>query len=170
MCCSSGNEGGCETNSIGYRIVCQGCLIAGKQTEYEGESTRNAFSRGLEHCEALRNEREDSPLWKHCQLAHNGEKQVFSMEVTGSFQSCLERKINEAVRITSNKADFIMNSKTEFHQAPMVRVVTTNDLQVEQGEDHGWIAVGDRGAGCRAVGRGQWRNELKPIHFHFSLF
>ena len=24
MCCSSGNEGDCEKNSIGYRIVCQG--------------------------------------------------------------------------------------------------------------------------------------------------
>ena len=77
------------------------------------------------------------------------------MEVTGSFQSCLERQINEAVRITSNKADFIMNSKTQFHQAPIVRVVTTNGLQVEQGEDQGWIAVGDRGAGRRAAGRGQ---------------
>ena len=84
----------------------------------------------------FRNEREDSPLWKHCQLAHNGEKQDFSMEVIGSFQSCLERQINEAVRITSSQADFIMNSKSEFHQAPIVRVVATNGLQSEQGE--GW--------------------------------
>ena len=122
---------------------------------YEGESARNAFSRGLEHCESLRNEREDSPLWKHCQLAHNGEKQDFSMEVVGSFQSCLKRQINEAVRITSSQADFIMNSKTEFHQTPIVRVVATNGLQAEQGEDQGWIAVGDRGAGRRAAGRGQ---------------
>ena len=63
----------------------------------------------------MRNEREESPLWKHCQLAHNGEKQEFSMEVVGSFHSCLERQINEAVRITSSQADFIMNSKSEFH-------------------------------------------------------
>ena len=153
MCCSSGNEGDCEKNSIGYRIVCQGCLLVGKRTEYEGESARNAFSRGLEHSEGLRNEREDSPLWKHCQLAHNGEKQDFSMEVIGSFQSCLERQINEAVRITSSQADFIMNSKSEFHQAPIVRVVATNGLQSEQGEDHGWVAVGDRGGGRRSAAR-----------------
>ena len=38
MCCSSGNEGGCETNSIAYKIECQGCLAAGKRAEYEGES------------------------------------------------------------------------------------------------------------------------------------
>ena len=48
MCCTSGNEGSCETNSVGYRIVCQGCLLAGKKTEYEGKSARNAYSRGLE--------------------------------------------------------------------------------------------------------------------------
>ena len=48
-----------------------------------------------------------------------------------------------------------MNSKTEFHQAPIVRVVATNGLLAEQGEDQGWIAVGDRGAGRRAAGRGQ---------------
>ena len=141
-------------NSVGYRIVCQGCLQIGKLTVYEGESARNAYSRGCEHCEGLRNEREESPLWKHCQLAHNGEKQDFSMEVVGSFHSCLERQINEAVRITSSQADFIMNSKSEFHQAPIVRVVTTNGLQTEQGEDQGWVAVGDRG-GRRSAGRGQ---------------
>ena len=77
------------------------------------------------------------------------------MEVTGSFQRCLERQINEAIRITSKQTDFIMNSKTEFHQAPIVRVVATNGLQAEQGEDQGWIAVGDRGAGRKAAGRGQ---------------
>ena len=98
-------EGGCETNSIAYKIMCQGCLATGKSAQYDGESARNGFSRGLEHQESLRNEREDSPLWKHCQLVHSGEKQTFSMSVVGSFHSCLERQINEAVRISSNTAD-----------------------------------------------------------------
>ena len=148
MCCTSGNEGSCEINSVGYRIVCQGCLLAGKQTEYEGESARNAYLRGLEHLEGLRNEREDSPLWKHCQLEHNGEKQIYSMEVVGSFHSCLERQINEAVRITSSKADFVLNSRSEFHQAPIVRLVATNGLQAEQGEEQGWVPVPARGVGA----------------------
>ena len=47
-----------------------------------------------------------------------------------------------------------MNSNSEFHQAPIVRVVTTNGLQTEQGEDQGWVAVGDRGGGRRIAGRG----------------
>ena len=98
----------------------------------------------------------DEALWKHCQLIHGGEKQTFSMAVVGSFKSCLERQINEAVRITSSKANIVMNSKSEFHQAPIVRVVATNGLQMEQGEEQGWIAVRGRGGGGRP-GRGQQR-------------
>ena len=48
------------------------------------------------------------------------------MEVIGSFQSCLERQINAAVRMISSQANFIMNSESEFHQATIVRVVATN--------------------------------------------
>ena len=129
--------------------MCQGCLATGTSAEYEGESARNGFSRGLEHQDSLRNEREDLPLWK---LVHNGKKQAFSMSVVGCFQSCLERQINEAVRISSNIADHILNSKSEFHQAPIVRVVTTNGLQTEQGEEE--VAVRGRGGGRRAE-RGQ---------------
>ena len=130
--------------------------MAGRRAEYDGEAARNCYSRGLEHQDGVSNEREESPLWKHCQLIHGGEKQTFSMVVTGSFHSCLERQINEAVRITSSKADIVMNSKSEFHQAPIVRVVATNGLQMEQGEQQGWVAVGGRGGGGRP-GRGQQR-------------
>ena len=62
--------------------------------------------------------------------------------------SCLERQINEAVRITSSKADFVLNSRSEFHQAPIVRLVATNGLQAEQGEEQGWVPVPARGGGA----------------------
>ena len=59
----------------------------------------------------------------------------FSMRVLGCFSGCLEkRQVNEAVRIGSSKADSIMNSKAEFHQAPLVRVVPVVGLEQEQGE------------------------------------
>ena len=50
----------------------------------------------------------------------------------GCFSGCLERQVNEAVRIGSSKADSIMNSKTEFNQAPLVRVVPVS----------GWVGAG----------------------------
>ena len=43
--------------------------------------------------------------------------------------------VNEAVRITSSKVDIVMNSKSEFHQAPIVRVTVAAGLEREQGEE-----------------------------------
>ena len=50
------------------------------QIQPKGESGRNAYSRGLEHQRDLQDEKEDSPLWKHCTLQHNNEKVNFSMK------------------------------------------------------------------------------------------
>ena len=49
---------------------------------------------------------------------------------------------------TSSKADFVLNSRSEFHQAPIVRLVATNGLQAEQGEEQGWVPVPARGGGA----------------------
>ena len=59
---------------------------------------------------------------------------MFSMRALASYQSCLVRQVNEAVRIAGSKAECIMNSKAEFHQAPLVRVVPVVGLEQEQGE------------------------------------
>ena len=75
------------------------------------------------------------------------------MKVLKSFKSCLERQTNEAVRITCSKAEVVLNSKSEFHQAPIRRVVNTAGLQALQGEEQGWVAVRGRGA-ARSTGRG----------------
>ena len=100
---------------------------------------------------------EENPLWKHCMVEHEGEKVEFSMKVLGSFHSAMARQVNEGVRIKRSKADCLMNSKSEFHQHPVVRVVPMRGLQHEQGE-----AVmeqrrgGGRGRG-QAAARGQRR-------------
>ena len=36
----------------------------------------------------------------------------------------------------------------QFHQAPIVRLVATNGLQAEQGEEQGWVPVPARGGGA----------------------
>ena len=149
LCCATGHPGGCERNSVGYKITCAGCERDDRVAKYEGESGRNAYSRGLEHQRDLRLEVEESPLWKHCQLEHGGEKQQFYMEALRAFESCLQRQVNEAVRISSSKADLLMNSKSEFHQAPIVRVTVAAGLQLGQGEEQEVMA---RGRG----GRGAW--------------
>ena len=56
------------------------------------------------------------------------------MRVAGRFSSCLVRQVNEAVRIGMSDDECLMNSKSEFHQAPLVRVVATTGLQDGQEE------------------------------------
>ena len=69
------------------------------------------------------------------------------MKVLGSFQSSMARQVNEGVRIKRSKADCLMNSKSEFHQHLVVRVVPMRGIQQEQGED------GQRGRVARSQGR-----------------
>ena len=74
MSCRSGNPGKCERNPAGYRISCDACQLAGREALYDGETGRNAYARGLEHQDGLRNECEKNALWKHCTLVHGGDK------------------------------------------------------------------------------------------------
>ena len=156
LVCRGGEPGNCERNSTGYRIKCVPCEMEGKKAIYEGETGRNPFSRGLEHQENLRNEREDSPLWKHCTLEHDGEKVDFIMKALRSFRSPLMRQVNEPVRILRSRADMLLNSKNEFHQAPLTRLVALTGLQGDQGEDQlgAFPRDGARGRRGSSQGRG----------------
>ena len=158
--CSTGG-GKCEKNGVGYRITCDTCQLAGRSAQYDGETGSNGFSRGKEHDDALRLEDEGNALWKHCMLEHNSVRQNFTMKCLGGFRSCLERQVNEAVRIEMSKAECVMNSRAEFHQAPLVRVVAVVGLHEEQGEEEqGRGEQGGargRGRGGRARGRGRGR-------------
>ena len=124
--------GKCEKNGAGYLIRCETCLKAGRVSTYAGETGRNGYSRGKEHLDAIRLEDEENPMWKHCVVEHGGLKAEFSMKVVGRFYSCLVRQVNEAVRIEMSEADCVINSKAEFHQSPLVRVVAVTGLQEEQ--------------------------------------
>ena len=119
--------------------------MAGRKAVYKGETGRNGFTRGAEHIAALRLESEESPVWKHCQLKHGGTKVKLSLKVCGRFQSCLVRQVNEPVRMMRAKADCLLNSKSDFHQAPLVRVVALTGLRDEQ-EDRVGASSGGRGA------------------------
>ena len=143
--CTTGG-GNCERNGSGYQISCGSCLRAGKKAEYEGETGANGFTKGNEQLSGLRSKDPENALWKHCMLEHENEQVDFSMKVLGSFQSAMARQVNEGVRIQRSRADYLLNSKSEFHQHPVVRVVPMRGIQVEQGEDQGG-GRGRRGQG-----------------------
>ena len=155
--CQTSGPGKCEKNGVGYKIQCETCRLAGKLSVYDGETGCNCYTRGKQHAASLRLEDEENALWKHCLVEHEGEKAEFSMKQTNVFNSCLARQVNEAVRIEMSTADCVLNSKAEFHQAPLVRVVPVTGLMEEQeaGADPRQPAGGGRGAaGRRARGRG----------------
>ena len=58
--------------------------------------------------------------------------------------------MNEAVRIASSKAEIILNSKSAFHEAPLIRQVVAHGLDGEQGED--LVVVRRRGGACGGRG------------------
>ena len=125
-------KGDCEGNSVAYIIVCVTCQEAGRITTYEGESGRNGYTRGLKHLQGLRTRSFKSPLWKHCILEHGGEEASFRMEVVSSHSTCLDRQVHEMVRIGGSQAEVVLNSKSDFQQAPLVRLVATTGLLEEQ--------------------------------------
>ena len=52
---------------------------------------------------------------------HDDVEAEFRMNVIGLYRTPLVRKVNESVRILMSKADCVMNSKTEWHQAQLIR-------------------------------------------------
>lgn len=54
------------------------------------------------------------------------------MVIVQCHSTCLSRQVHEAVRISRTEPEIILNSKSEFHQALLIRVVATNGLQEEQ--------------------------------------
>ena len=76
------------------------------------------------------------------------------MEVVSHHKSCLDRQVHESVRISRTEAEIILNSKSEFHQAPIVRVSATTGLQEEQ-EDRISPSSQEAGRGGRSHTRGR---------------
>ena len=112
----------CNTNNIGYRWTCETCKIKNKNKYYEGETSRSARLRGLEHLRGFKNKREDNLLFKLKILEHPEEEVNFKMEITGLFKDALTRQANEGVRIKNNQKSEIMNSKSEFNHPPIARI------------------------------------------------
>ena len=108
---------------MGYEIGCDEC--AETQTVlYIGETSRNAYVRGLEHIQKYHYKDNKSPLYKHAQTHHGGRLDVkFSMKVANRFRDPLTRQVNEGVRIHNCEAEVSLNSKSEWHGPATVRLV-----------------------------------------------
>jgi hypothetical protein len=80
------------------------------------------------------------------------------MEVTNKFKSPAMRQGSEGVEVRECSAKCVMNSKSEFHQPPIIRVIAlTGNLQEDQpGAEEAGLATG-RQETLRGRGRGRGR-------------
>ena len=122
--CGSGNPGGCQKEGILYSITCQECRSRGILACYWGEASRSGFLRGLDHQSLLRSKDDSSPLWKHSVEHHNArEDVVYSMKVERSWESPLNRQVDESTAIERSKAQIPMNSRSEWNSQRIPRIV-----------------------------------------------
>ena len=75
-----------------------------------------------------------------------------------SHSTCLDRQVNEMVRIGGTRAEVVLNSKSDFQQAPLVRLVATTGLLEEQSSSleaggRQWQELGQQGRGGATSGR-----------------
>jgi hypothetical protein len=157
--CSGDKPGRCDMQSAGYRCICKECEKEGVVCIYEGESGRTGFLRFLDHKTAVDKKKVDkSAVAKHMQVQHNGMKGQFSMEVTGTFQSCLTRLGDEGMRVRAEEEDeninIVMNSRAEFNQPPLVRILAVRG-NVRESQDPPGPRFRGRGGARGGRRRGQ---------------
>ena len=124
--CTSGGKGNCDVESINYNIKCTE-LMCQQRNIYEGETSYNSYTRGREHNQKLNAKDEKSALWRHCREIHNGTKQKFIMNTSGSFKDdSLKRQISESVNINSIPIEQIMNTRNEWNNQRIPHVTIVN--------------------------------------------
>ena len=114
-----------------YSGTCNICPEGGFTAEYVGESGYSAYVRSKEHQAAILTRDKTNAFAKHLAEYHpakEGDVKVFSFKVIGTFRKPMERLISEAVKIHGSEADIVMNSRAEWHQPAIDRVVVTREL------------------------------------------
>ena len=84
-----------------------------KNAVYEGETSRSARIRGLEHFRDLNKKKYGSVLHKHKEMEHKEEtmKIQIKIKITRKFEDPLTRQANEAVRINRRYKNKLLNRK-----------------------------------------------------------
>ena len=138
----------CSVRSVGYEGKCARCI---SKNAYIGETSKTAYTRIKEHLTAYRaasaanlpalpadrgvggdQRKKDVKSWmsKHCRDSHSrqvgdrGGMGDFIFKVSGVFPKCLNRQIDEGLRITECEAEGeLLNSKNEFFTPKIVEPV-----------------------------------------------
>ena len=152
LCLTGEGRGGLHHHRSGavYKGDCTLCLQTQIEARYWGETSRSAYCRTLEHVKAIESRDEKNAFSKHLSLHHpeeEGNTDAFKFSLVELHKQPLPRLTSESCFIHTNTADLPMNSKAEWHQPTVGRVVVTRELQELQGQQEGRRGGqrGDRG-------------------------
>ena len=128
----------CRDEGVGYRGVCEECRRVNRNSEYIGETGKNAYTRGKQHMGGLKSKNEENAFYKHWRNFHETpfEKESmrlenFEIKVDNSFRDPMSRQINEMVRIKKFQGT-LLNSKSEWNAPPIVRIIAQNENERNQ--------------------------------------
>ena len=123
-----GGGGQCRQGNVGYQMECVPCQETATQTErqrdrttYIGETSRNLYTRGMEHTSKYETQHADSFMMQHQVEKHNCQPADFTAKVTGRYRDCLTRQVAEGVAIRRCQTS-VLNSKSEWHQPALWKV------------------------------------------------
>ena len=152
-----------------YRLTCLLCLRAGHPADhvvyddaacYFGQSGRNAHCRIKEHVSKFSSKsqkiREESAFYKHLESTHAGKDEnksfadYFEVRILKAYRKPFTMCMEEGTYISSHKRE-LLNSKSEWHQAKLIRTTT----RVVQGGAESLREQGSRREGGRAGAGGE---------------
>ena len=113
---------------------------------YTGESGDSGYVRTGQHKSCVERRDQGNAFSKHLTEFHpdrEGDINTFKFEVTKIFKQPMVRQIWEAVAIHNSEASLVLNSKAEWEQPVVDRVVVTRELPDRQHVRRG--RVGGRG-------------------------
>ena len=124
-----------------YRGTCKLCAAVGRSTVYHGESGYNGYTRIDDHGGDIKAGNLSNAFAKHLTEDHPEAtameiQTAIKFEVLRTFEKPLERQVAEAVAIQNCKADRVLNSKAEWEQPAVERLIVTRELP-DQGERRG---------------------------------
>ena len=139
---SLNNKINCRRNTVCYRVTCRLCLRAGLPAHHDcyddaacyfGQSGKNAHCRIKEHVSKFSSKsakvREESAFFKHLENTHGGKSDektfadYFEVRILKAYKKPFTMCVEEGTYISSHKGE-LLNSKSEWHQAKLIRTTT----------------------------------------------
>ena len=131
----------CRATITLYEYTCKICKENGVVRKNVGETSRSTFLRGTEHVSDLVGEKETSHMLQHLQDTHQDlvgtlkksaqTVEVFDMKAVRKNTTCLNRQINEAIRVIRAGGTAI-NNKEEYSRYTLPIIKVTRGPQLSQ--------------------------------------